>query len=268
VKHLTDEDFRLYLDNKEPGKFKLIKNHLDNCKSCWNKWNRLRWDLAKDSEGFKELQAFLGDSFKWYFDASWALAKEWEKKDPKTLVEVEDFYRQSKNYLYVLTLWHESGDRQNYLNEFANLTKKLDVDSCLDYGCGIGSDGLKMLDLGKKVAFYDFDNPSTEFLRWRLKKRNKKAKILFVGKVKEFPSVDLVWAIDVLEHMVDPREALVAISDKTKVFVHESKFGDKAGGRHPFHFNFNINILNRELRKRKFVWDRSFADLNVWIRKA
>ena len=41
----------------------------------------------------------------------------------------------------------------------------------LDYGCGIGSDGLLLLEAGYRVEFADFDNPSTAFLRWRLARR-------------------------------------------------------------------------------------------------
>ena len=38
----------------------------------------------------------------------------------------------------------------------------------LDYGCGIGADGLLLLEAGYRVEFADFDNPSIEYLRWRL----------------------------------------------------------------------------------------------------
>jgi len=272
MKHLNCRDLKIYLKSKD--RFKTdngiisIKSHLDSCRTCWKKWNRFRWDLSKDSQGFKELQEYLGRSFRWYFDASWALAEEWKRKNPKSFIEIEKFYKHSKNYLYSLTLWHESGDRKSYLEDFVRLDKKINIDSCLDYGCGIGSDGLRMLDLGKKVYFYDFDNPSIRFLRWRLKKRNKKAVTLCVGKTKRFPRVDLIWVVDVLEHMVDPTEALDAISNKTKVFVHVSQFGEKRGGRHPFHFEFNTRILNRALLRKKFILsDESFSNLNVWIKR-
>lgn len=269
--HFCRNELRLYLKKKNEdkiiGEADLVKNHLDNCQTCWAEWNKLRWDLAKNSDGFKELQDYLGKTFKWYLDASCALAKEWKKGNPKTLREIEEFYKHSKNYLYSLTLWHESGDRKDYLKDFKEIDRKLHINSCLDYGCGIGSDGLKMLELGKKVFFYDFDNPSTKFLKWRLEERKENAKLFFVGKVRKFPDVEAVWAIDVLEHMVDPTEIFKTITDSTKTFVHESRFGDKAGGRHPFHFEFNTQILNRELLKRNFVLDESFGNLNVWIRK-
>src|SRR4051794_31555953 len=41
----------------------------------------------------------------------------------------------------------------------------------LDYGCGIGSDGLALIEPGYRVEFADFANPSTEYLRCRLKRR-------------------------------------------------------------------------------------------------
>lgn len=270
--HFSYRDLKSYLITKKQGKVDIrdtfISRHLDSCKICWAKWNRLRWDLSKNSKGFKELQEYLGENFNWYFDASWALAEEWERKKPKSLTEIEEFYKKSENYLYSLTLWHESGDRPDYLKQFAKLDRKININSCLDYGCGTGTDGLKMLELEKKVAFYDFDNPSIKFLKWRLKKRKLQAKILYVGKVKKFPKVELIWAIDVLEHMMNPTLILRAVSDKTKAFIHVSQFGEKREGRHPLHLEFNTKILNRALLKKNFVLDDDFPYLSVWVRKS
>lgn len=154
MRHPQSTSLEFYLKNKNCSfivkKIISIRNHLDNCRVCWREWNHLRWEAAKSSRGFQELQSYLGKSFKWYFDASWALAQEWNKRKPKTFKEIEDFYANSENYLYSLTLWHESGDRRNYIQDFIKLDKKLGIRSCLDYGCGIGSDGLEMLRLGKK----------------------------------------------------------------------------------------------------------------------
>ena len=47
----------------------------------------------------------------------------------------------------------------------------------LDYGCGIGSDGLALIEAGYEVTFADFDNPSTRYLRWRLEQRGLDAPV-------------------------------------------------------------------------------------------
>ena len=75
--------------------------------------------------------------------------------------------------------------------------------SVLDYGCGIGSDGLILLEAGYRVEFADFDNPSAAYLRWRLDRRGLDAPVHDLDR--EVPGgFDLAYALDVIEHVDDP----------------------------------------------------------------
>src|SRR5207247_5387203 len=77
----------------------------------------------------------------------------------------------------------------------------------LDYGCGIGSDGLLLLEAGYRVEFADFDNPSTAYLRWRLERREIEAPVHDLDG--EVPAgFDAAYAFDVIEHVDDPIEFL------------------------------------------------------------
>jgi SAM-dependent methyltransferase len=72
----------------------------------------------------------------------------------------------------------------------------------LDYGCGIGSDGLLLLEAGYRVEFADFDNPSAAFLRWRLERRGFDAPVHDLDK--DVPGgFDAAYAFDVIEHVPD-----------------------------------------------------------------
>jgi hypothetical protein len=72
----------------------------------------------------------------------------------------------------------------------------------LDYGCGIGSDGLMLLEGGYRVEFADFDNPSTAYLRWRLEHRSLEAPIHDLDR--NVPGgFDAAYAFDVIEHVPD-----------------------------------------------------------------
>ena len=62
-----------------------------------------------------------------------------------------------------------TGTKLPYLRELTRLVPP--GSRVLDYGCGIGSDGLMLLEAGYRVEFADFDNPSTAYLRWRLEQR-------------------------------------------------------------------------------------------------
>ena len=73
----------------------------------------------------------------------------------------------------------------------------------LDYGCGIGSDGLALLEAGYEVEFADFDNPSTAYLRWRLARRELSAPIYDLD-VEVPGGFDAAYAFDVIEHVDDP----------------------------------------------------------------
>src|SRR5947209_497340 len=119
-----------------------------------------------------ELRAYLGEDFRLdrlrrYQDT---LDAEFAASDDEA-----DFYRTSKGYLYNLTAFAMTGTKLPYLRE---LTRRVPPGSrLLDYGCGIGSDGLMLLEAGYRVEFADFDNPSTAYLRWRLEQRGLEAAV-------------------------------------------------------------------------------------------
>jgi SAM-dependent methyltransferase len=74
----------------------------------------------------------------------------------------------------------------------------------LDYGCGIGSDGLLLLEAGYDVGFADYANPSTDYLRWRLRKRGFDAPIYDLDTAPPEPGWDAAYSFDVIEHVDDP----------------------------------------------------------------
>ena len=205
----------------------------------------------------KELQEFLDKKFIKYFDSSWALAKDWYDRSPKTDSEIEDFYRNTPHYAYNSLIFYESGDREDLSSVIENLFEKYHPKTVLDYGCGIGNDGLQMLDYGAKVNFVDYNLPALNFLKWRLKKRGYKEntdyQVVELNQDTVFPSAELVWCVDVLEHMVDPFRILSVLSDETRVFAFFTDSDDKAGGRHPFHFSFDLQKLLNELEKIGFT---------------
>jgi len=246
-----------------------IRYFIENDEECWELWNRVRWDTALENQGagIREVKEYLGEEFKVYTDTSWAIAKAWNKINPKSNEEIADFYRNNNDYILNLLIWHESGDRGLDDDYLKGLVEKYDIHSVLDFGCGIGTDGLRFLELGTSVSFADFECPSVDFLRWRLKKRKigEKAQILNVDTLKKYPKADMFWAIDVLEHMPNPLEIFDNLDDSCKVFAHRSMFNDTAGGRHPCHLNFNPQQLNKILIKKGFSL-RERHPVELWTR--
>lgn len=145
-----------------------------------------------------ELREYLGDAY----DRS-RLERYQEELDAEVAAVGDEgkLYRTSTAYLYNLTAFAMTGTKLPYLDA---LTRVVPPGSrVLDYGCGIGSDGLMLLEAGYRVEFADFDNPSAAYLRWRLERRSLSAPVHDLDR--EIPSgFDAAFAFDVIEHVPDP----------------------------------------------------------------
>lgn len=110
------------------------------------------------------------------------------------------FYRTSDAYLYNLTAFAMTATKLPYLRRLTELVEP--GSRVLDYGCGIGADGLVLLEAGYRVEFADFANPSVEYLRWRLRRRGLDAPIYDLDE--EVPGgFAAAYAFDVIEHVPD-----------------------------------------------------------------
>jgi hypothetical protein len=90
----------------------------------------------------------------------------------------------------------------------------------LDWGCGIGTDGLRLLEEGYGVSFADFDNPSAAYLRWRLERRGLDAPVYDIGRLGEIPGgFDAAFSFDVIEHVDDPFGFLEELERRARIVV-------------------------------------------------
>jgi SAM-dependent methyltransferase len=146
-----------------------------------------------------ELKEYLGDSY------DHARLQRYEEAVDEELAQVGDeptLYRTSQMYLYNLTAFAMSRTKEPYLGDLVDLVA--DGARVLDYGCGIGSDGLLLLEAGYQVGFADFANPSADYLRWRLRKRGLEAPIYDLDASAPEPGWDAAYSFDVIEHVDDP----------------------------------------------------------------
>jgi len=152
-----------------------------------------------EAREFSELRAYLGGSY------DHGRLEAWEEQLDRELERIGDedsFYRSSEGYLYNLTAFAVSQTKLPYLRDLTALVAP--GARLLDYGCGIGSDGLALAEAGYTVAFADFDNPSTRYLRWRLERRGISAHVYDLDAGPPPPGFDLAYAFDVIEHVRDP----------------------------------------------------------------
>jgi 2-polyprenyl-3-methyl-5-hydroxy-6-metoxy-1,4-benzoquinol methylase len=158
----------------------------------------------------QELRDYLGASFD--RGRLEAYQQTLEEEAAKADDEIE-FYRTSRAYLYNLTAFAMTGTKLPYLELLTRAVPR--GARLLDYGCGIGSDGLMLLEAGYHVEFADFDNPSTKYLRWRLERRGLAAPIHDVEK--QVPGgFAAAYSYDVLEHVEDPYAFLNAMETRAR----------------------------------------------------
>lgn len=154
------------------------------------------WHACED---LHELQAYLGDAYDESLLHDHVGAVDREEHDSP---DEDAFYRTSQMYLYDLTAFAMTATKVPYRRDLQAIVAP--GARLLDWGCGIGADGLRLADAGYEVAFADFDNPSTEYLRWRLARRGLEAPVYDLDRDEVPGGFDLAYSFDVIEHVEDP----------------------------------------------------------------
>lgn len=193
----------------------------------------------------EELRAYLGSAYEHTSLQQYqqTLDDEWLRCGDE-----QRFYRTSEGYLYNLTAFAMTGTKLPYL---AELTRRVPVGArILDYGCGIGSDGLLLLEAGYRVEFADFDNPSTQYLRWRLRRRGLDAAVHDIDC--EVPGgFDAAFAFDVIEHVPDAFGFLDELECRASLVV-VNLLGPEPGDQ-PLHHALPINSILTHVAQRRLV---------------
>ncbi len=142
-----------------------------------------------------------------------ALAEDWRRASPEGESEVLAFYRGAEGYLYDLTAWHATPARRAWTEALVRYAREQGVRTVLDYGCGIGEDGLALLEAGCEVTFADLACPALDYLRWRLEERGLRAEVRTLTDGTDLVGAwDLGLCLDVLEHLSRPRPVLTLLA--------------------------------------------------------
>lgn len=187
------------------------------------------------------------------------VANSWLTKNPKSPEEIEKFYQDENFYIFDLAAWHMSGRKQ--FDELAtrNLVNK-GCETVLDYGCGIGANGILAAQQGMHVTFADYDCPAFRFCKYRVEKlglSNVSFKTIGVDAIDG--QFDGVMCFDVLEHLPTDEKIKAAIqflkAKATKTLMVSYNFGKTTA--HPMHLDATEELadyVRKEIVEYPLTW--------------
>ena len=178
------------------------------------------------------------------------MKEEWNEKMPKANDEIKKFYKETKNYIYDLSLWHLS-NRREFDIELLEQTKNQKPKNVLDIGCGIGINSFMIAKEKIDVTIADLDSYTLDFAEFRFKENKLPYKIWKMDKEENPPDkkYDAIMLFDVIEHI--PKEELKILVEKliklkhkdTDIMLIYTPGKDVGGvGSHPMHFDADEEI--------------------------
>ena len=185
---------------------------------------RLEWKRALLCDGETDLRASLLREVAHYYNVSDlaeidrscsravdTLKSDWHRVvDPRQRSSIEDFY-ENKTHIYELINWHTLRDDTGPLAYVVALQIARDhnVRSCLDFGSGVGSGALLFGRANIEMTLADISTTLLDFARWRFHLRSLPAHFVDLNSTP-LPdgAFDMILAMDVFEHLVDPVEAV------------------------------------------------------------
>jgi SAM-dependent methyltransferase len=137
------------------------------------------------------------------------LTSEWNTTvDPRQRSSVEGFY-ETKTHIYDLINWHTLRDDSGPLAHVVALqiARAHNVRSCLDFGSGVGSGALLFYRADIDTTLADISTTLLDFARWRFALRRLPARFVDLNTTSlPEASFDMILAMDVFEHLVEPVE--------------------------------------------------------------
>lgn len=131
--------------------------------------------------------------------------------DRRDQESVHRFYNESEAMLYELMWWHTLSDDDSPLAYVTALhfARLHGCGSYLDFGSGVGSGGILFARHGMAVTLADISTSMLRFSDWRFRLRDLPVELIDL-ETAELPvaQFDILAAMDVFEHLVDPVETV------------------------------------------------------------
>jgi 2-polyprenyl-3-methyl-5-hydroxy-6-metoxy-1,4-benzoquinol methylase len=191
---------------------------------------------------------------------------EWEENiDPYQRASIESFY-QSATMVYDLMGWHSLRDDTGPLAYVLGLeiARAHHVQTCLDFGSGVGSGALLFTRAGINMTLADISTTLLDFAHWRFAHRGLSAHFLDLNQTPlATAAFDMILAMDVFEHLVDPVATVESLWQALRpggLFFARIQVEDT--GTHPQHIVRDFGPTFARMQELGFV--RTWQDTWLW----
>jgi len=172
------------------------------------RWLFHKWNIRLEEETIKDLM----DSFS--VDKKTAMhllrsagnlsADLWYCLNPKTDEEIKSFYKENPFYVFNLIFWHATKEQRELRLEFIGLARG----KVLDYGGAVGDMCMKSADKKLETDYADLPGRTYNYAKWLFSKNGYNIPMIDLSKDKISKKYDTIFCIDVIEHVVNPKELL------------------------------------------------------------
>ena len=205
----------------------------------------IAWQYRNDVNDLVEFSGKDKDIIERDFSQEWSdlgssVRAAWNKAQPETDKQVEDFYRSTTSYIYDLIVVHKTWSRIIWRKIAIELFHKYNVKTILDYGGGIGEDAIGFSEFSFQPIIYEIESPTAQFAKWRISSHN--LKIGLITNPEELGQYDSIYCTEVMEHLVDPIKTINMFSHLLKengVLLVTHSF-QRLGKRYPSHIKKNV----------------------------
>lgn len=188
-----------------------------------------------------ELSEYTGISLadiydKWMY-ATESVAKDYVEFRSQNHRDPKDFYKINKNYVFDLTHWHTVQRRDFDISIVRSIKEKYPIHwlpkKILDFGSGCGQNAIELAEAGYDVSMSDYEGYTSEFAKFRTKKRGLDIKFYDIEKpIKD--KFDIILAFDVLDYVPDSEfektiELLKGLRTEQGEIIVSTSFGNQEG---------------------------------------